>query len=63
MPKSTYQFEVIDRSGKLVRRTTQMCDNISASERTRSLLKATPGAAVVYGVEKHGHSVFSAYRR
>jgi len=63
MSKATYQFEVIDRSGKLMRRATHNCNSISANERTRSLLKATPGAAVVFGIEKNGHSVFSAYQR
>jgi len=62
MRNSTYLFEVLDRSGKMVKRCTYKCNNVRACKHTRGLLKATPDAAVVFGFEKHGHSVLSAYR-
>ncbi len=62
MRKATYDFEVLDSAGKTVRRCTQACHNIGAQERTFDLLRSTPGAAAVFGFEKRGRHVHSAYR-
>lgn len=62
MSRSTYFFEIVDESGRIVRRCSQRCDNVRARKRAFDLLAATPGAAAVFGVETHGRSVHSAYR-
>lgn len=62
MSRSTYFFEIIDESGRLVRRCSQRCDNVYAHKRTFDLLASTPNAAAVFGVETRGRSVHSAYR-
>lgn len=62
MSRSTYLFEIIDESGRIVRRCSQRCDNIRAHKRALDLLAATPDAAAVFGVETHGRSVHSVYR-
>ena len=62
MRKPTYDFEVFDTDGKIVRRCSQSCHNIGAQERTFDLLRTTPGAVAVFGFEKRGRHVHSAYR-
>jgi hypothetical protein len=63
MTKSTYLFEILDSDGKPVKRFSQRCTNLSAQERTKSLLEKTPEAAAVIGAEAHGHAVHAAYRQ
>ncbi|WP_411817545.1 hypothetical protein [Hyphococcus sp. DH-69] len=62
MRKTTYLFEALDSKGKTLRRCSQRCDGISANERTQGLLASTPNAAAVFGYERRGHQVHSAYR-
>ncbi|MEX6633469.1 hypothetical protein [Hyphococcus lacteus] len=62
MRKSTYLFVALDTKGKTLRRCSQRCDGIAAHERTQGLLTSTPHAAAVYGYERRGHQVHSAYR-
>ena len=62
MTKSTYLFEILDDDGRSVKQFSQRCTNLSAQERTRSILEMMPEAAAVIGAEAHGHAVHSAYR-
>ncbi len=62
MTKSTYLFEILDDAGRSVKQFSQRCTNLSAQERTRSILEMVPEAAAVIGAEAHGHAVHSAYR-
>ncbi len=62
MRKTTYLFEVLDNSGKPMRRIARRCDNIAAHERAQNILEATPGASAVFGFERGGVNVLSAYR-
>lgn len=62
MSRATYNFEIIDNSGKTVRRCSQRCDNIYAQKRAADLLASTPNAAAVFGIETRGRYVHSAYR-
>lgn len=60
--KSTYLFEILDETGAPLKRLARRCNNIRAYKEARGLLDATPGACVVFGFERDGNSVLSAYR-
>lgn len=62
MTQSTYLFDVLDADGETVQHFSQKCTNISAQERTLSLLDELPDAAAVIGAEADGHAVHTAYR-
>ncbi|WP_425409613.1 hypothetical protein [Hyphococcus sp.] len=62
MRKSTYLFEAMDGAGRVVRRCSQRCDGVSAQQRAVGILSATPDAAAVFGFERKGRQVHSAYR-
>ena len=62
MRKPTYDFQVFDNAGKILRRCSQSCNNLGAQERTFDLLHKTPGAVAVFGFEQRGRHVHSAYR-